>query len=64
MTLGISGYGGRRGPRGIGEGVAKLRELIKGALDTLTGVFDRVGIWKNLGKIVGMLCFPCCAVGT
>ena len=38
--------------------------FLQGAFDTFTGLFDRVGIWKNVRKTVGMICRPCSAVGT
>ena len=31
--------------------------------DTLTGIFDRVGLQKNVRKTVGMVCRPCWAAG-
>ena len=31
-------------------------EWIKGAFDDLTGFFDRVGLWTNVGNTIGMLC--------
>ena len=31
---------------------------IQGELDTLTGLFNRVGIQTNAGKKVGILCCP------
>ena len=37
---------------------------LQGSFDTLTRIFDRVGIRKNVRKTVGMLCRPCCTVGT
>ena len=36
---------------------------LRSAFDTLTGLFDRVGICKNFGYTVGMLCRPCRVVG-
>ena len=36
---------------------------IQGAFDTLVGLFDRVGLRTNFRKTVGMVCFPCQAVG-
>ena len=36
---------------------------LQGVFDTLIRLFDRVGIWKNLWKTVGMLCLPYRAVG-
>ena len=39
-------------------------ECLQGDFDTLTGLFDRVGLRKNVVKIVGMICHPCRAVGT
>ena len=32
------------------------------AFDVLTGLFDRVGLWKNFRNNVGMVCQPCQAV--
>ena len=37
---------------------------MQGELDTLTGILDRVGIWNNVGKIVGMFCCSYRAVVT
>ena len=31
------------------------------AFDTLTGLFDQVGLQTNIRKIVGMVCRPCWA---
>ena len=31
---------------------------IHGAFNTLVGLFDRVGLWKNVGKAFGMVCHP------
>ena len=31
--------------------------------DTLTGIFDRVGLQKNVCKTLGLVCQPCRAVG-
>ena len=39
-------------------------EWIQGVFNTLTGLFDRVGLRNNVGKTVGMLCRPFCVVGT
>ena len=36
---------------------------IQGAFNTLVGLFDRVGLRKNDGKTVGMVCHPCQAAG-
>ena len=36
---------------------------IQDAFNTLVGLFDRVGLWNNVGKTVGMVCCPCQAVG-
>ena len=33
------------------------------AFETLTGIFDRVGLQKNIRKTVGMVCNPCWAAG-
>ena len=32
---------------------------LQGALTALVGLFDRVGLWKNVGKTVIMVCHPC-----
>ena len=32
---------------------------LQSAFDTLMGLFDRVGLWKNARKTVGMACRPC-----
>ena len=37
---------------------------LQGAIDTLVGLFDRVGLRTNVGKTVGMVCRPCQAAGT
>ena len=37
---------------------------LQGAFDTLTEFFNMVGLPKNAGKTVGMLCRPCRGVGT
>ena len=37
---------------------------LQGALSTLVGLFDWVGMRKNVGKTVGMVCRLCQAVGT
>ena len=37
--------------------------FLQGVFDTRTGLFDRVGIWKNSGKIFRMIYCPCCAAG-
>ena len=36
---------------------------IQTAFDTLMGLFDRLGLKKNVRKIVGMVCHPVQAVG-
>ena len=33
-------------------------EWIQGGFDTLIGLFDRMGIWTNVGKMVGISFFP------
>ena len=33
------------------------------AFDTLTGIFNPVGLKKNVKKTVGMVCHPCRAAG-
>ena len=37
---------------------------LQGALDTLTGLFGRVGLHKNVGNTVRMICRPCRTTGT
>ena len=37
---------------------------MQGEFDTLTGLFDRVGLQKNVRKTVGIICHPLCAAGT
>ena len=32
---------------------------IQGAFTVLVGIFDRVGLIKNVGKTVSMVCHPC-----
>ena len=39
-------------------------ECLQGDFDTLTGLFDRVGLQKNVDNTVGMRCRPFRAVGT
>ena len=36
---------------------------IQGTFNTLVGLFDRVGLLKNFGKTVVMVCHPCQAAG-
>ena len=36
---------------------------LQGEFNTLVGLFDRVGLRKNVGKTVGMVCHPCQAAG-
>ena len=36
---------------------------IQGAFNALVGLFDRVGLQTNVGKIVRMVCHPCQAAG-
>ena len=36
---------------------------IQGAFNALVGLFDRMGLHKNVGKTVGMVCHPCQAAG-
>ena len=38
-------------------------QWIQGAFNTLVGLFDRVGLRKNFGKTVGMVCHPFQAAG-
>ena len=37
---------------------------LQGVFDTLTGLFCRLGIRKNVGKMVGMLFLPFLVAGT
>ena len=39
-------------------------QWIQGAFSTLVGLFDRVVLWNNVCKTVGMVCRPCQAAGT
>ena len=36
---------------------------LQGAFNTLVGMFDKVGLWENVGKTVDMVCHPCQAAG-
>ena len=36
---------------------------LQSEFDTLTGLFDRVGLRKNVSKTAGMVCSPCWAAG-
>ena len=36
---------------------------VQGSFDTLNGLFNRVGLYTNVRKTVGMLCHPCHIVG-
>ena len=36
---------------------------LQGAFNTLVGLFDRMGLRKNVRKTVGMVCHPCQAAG-
>ena len=36
---------------------------LQGAFFTLVGLFYRVGLQTNVGKTVGMVCYPCQAAG-
>ena len=36
---------------------------LQGVFNNLVGLFDRVGLRKNVRKTVGMFCHPCQAVG-
>ena len=38
--------------------------LLQGEFDTLTGLFDRVELGKNVRKTIRMICHPCRTVGT
>ena len=33
--------------------------MAAGGFGTLTGLFDRVGLWTNVGNMVRMVCLPC-----
>ena len=37
---------------------------LQGAFSDLVGMLDRVGLWTNVGKTVGMVYRPCHAAGT
>ena len=39
-------------------------KCLQGAFSTLDGLFDRLGLWTNLGKKFGMVCHPFQAAGT
>ena len=47
------------------DGVVNSTDLgwIQTAFDTMTILFDRVGMRKNIKKTVGMVCHPCQAPG-
>ena len=47
------------------EGLIALNhpEWLQGAFETPAGIFNRVGLRKNVGKTFGMLCRPLCKVG-
>ena len=47
------------------NGMVALSDLrwIQGAFSTLVGLFDRVGLWTNARKTVGMVCHPCQVAG-
>ena len=49
----------------VDDGLVALMDLVwfQEAFDTLTGFLDRVGIWKNSGKIFRMIYCPFCAAG-
>ena len=38
-------------------------QWLQGAFNTLVGLFDRVGLYKNARKTVGMVFHPCQAAG-
>ena len=48
------------------NGMVALLDLrcLQGAFSTLVGLFDRVGLWTNVGKKVGMVYHPCQTAGT
>ena len=37
---------------------------MQGVFDTLNGFWGSMGLQKNTGKTLGMLCLTCCTVGT
>ena len=37
---------------------------LQGAFNTLTGMFERVGLWKKVGKTARMIFCPCQVEGT
>ena len=46
------------------ETVASLDPAwLQGAFNALVGLFNRVGLQKNVGKTVSMVCHPCQAAG-
>ena len=48
------------------DGLVELTDpfWLQGVFYTLTRLFDRLGIWKNVRKTVGTIFCPCCAAGT
>ena len=44
--------------------IINTSEMVQGTLDTLTRVFDRVGLQKNVGYMVGIIFVPCRIVCT
>ena len=36
---------------------------LQGTFSSLVAIFDRVGLWTNVGKTVNMVCHPCWAGG-
>ena len=38
-------------------------QWLQGDFNTLSGLFDRVGLRKNFGKYIGMVCHPFQAAG-
>ena len=79
MTLNIFSYRVIGGPRGMRKGGENMRhlllcgkwldtintsEMVQGTLDTLTRVFDRVGLQKNVGNMVGIIFVSCHIVCT
>ena len=43
--------------------VSTYLECLQGAFGALTELFDRVGLRKNIGKMVGKIYQLCCSVG-
>ena len=45
------------------DGMVVLSDLawLQGDFSALVAIFDRVGLWTNVGKTVSMVCHPCWA---